>query len=528
MRASVDTLRNDARKWIGKLGWPELGALILTATAAFAYHRIADSPGSGSGTEAVEAFFFSPTATSPGLILGLATWLIFRRRGSLSDAMLSPSSPLSSGLSLVIMGAASGLCVWAHYVEALELMVPSMSMMLWGASFWLGGWSGASAMLTPCLFILLAFPPPAALLNSVIHPMQLMTASNTASLLQLAGIPASHLGELVFREGNTFYVIESCAGVRSTATLIMAAVIYIELLPLHRGRALCVMLVSPLIGIGVNHLRVLWITVFPSSDLADVHTHQGIIMLVIGVVLLALVDVVLEKLLPERFQLRSSEASMPKNPNSRQPPLQRPVVLVCLLLALGITTSTLPAWSAKRVGTTSISAVSPKLDGQWRADGLPLDQQFLGSVRFSEWMNRKYSKGDIQLNVFVGSNNRLDPSESLISRKNEFPGPGYQTVDRQTIEIEPAGLEVNRRMLRGKGHRVLSLQWYLGVEGRPTEFVRSTFALDRGPWRRPGRAMTARVSMQLSRDQAEWPEQEASLKEVARLVSQELARIEKS
>ena len=75
---------------------------------------------------------------------------------------------------------------------------------------------------------------------------------------------------------------------------------------------------------------------------------------------------------------------------------------------------------------------------------------------------------------------------------------------------------------------MLSLQWYLGVEGLPTELVRSTFALDRGRWRRPGRAITARVSMQLSRDQAEWPEQEASLKEVARLVSQELARIEKS
>ena len=34
--------------------------------------------------------------------------------------------------------------------------------------------------------------------------------------------------------------------------------------------------------------------------------------------------------------------------------------------------------------------------------------------------------------------------------------------------------------------------------------------------------------MLLSRDQAEWLEQEASLKEVARLVSQELARIEQS
>ena len=68
MRASIDTLRNDALKWLGKLGWPELGALILTASAAFAYHRIAASPGLGSGTEGAEAFFFSPTATSPGLI----------------------------------------------------------------------------------------------------------------------------------------------------------------------------------------------------------------------------------------------------------------------------------------------------------------------------------------------------------------------------------------------------------------------------------------------------------------------------
>ena len=223
MRASLGTLRDGALQGLGKLGWPELGALILIAPAAFAYHRIVDSPRSGSGAEGAEAFFFSPAATSPGLILGLAIWLIFRRRGRLSDAMLSPSSPISGGLSLVIMGAASLLCVWAHYVEALELMIPSMSMMLWGASLWLGSWSGASAMLAPCLFLLLAFPPPAVLLNSGIYPLQLMTASNTTSLLQLAGFSASHLGELVFRAENTFYVIESGAGVRSTSTLIMAA-----------------------------------------------------------------------------------------------------------------------------------------------------------------------------------------------------------------------------------------------------------------------------------------------------------------
>jgi exosortase len=372
MRASLGTLRDGALQGLGKLGWPELGALILIAPAAFAYHRIVDSPRSGSGAEGAEAFFFSPAATSPGLILGLAIWLIFRRRGRLSDAMLSPSSPISGGLSLVIMGAASLLCVWAHYVEALELMIPSMSMMLWGASLWLGSWSGASAMLAPCLFLLLAFPPPAVLLNSGIYPLQLMTASNTTSLLQLAGFSASHLGELVFRAENTFYVIESCAGVRSTSTLIMAAAMYNELMSHPRVRALCVLLISPVIGIVVNHLRVLWITLFPSSDLADVHTHQGIIMLVVGVV----------------------------------------------LIALGVTTSTLPVWSGKRVGTTSVSAVSPKLDGQWRADGLPLDQQFLGSVRFSEWMNRKYSKAGVEVDIFVGSNNRLAPRESFISHKN--------------------------------------------------------------------------------------------------------------
>ena len=86
--------------------------------------------------------------------------------------------------------------------------------------------------------------------------------------------------------------------------------------------------------------------------------------------------------------------------------------------------------------------------------------------------------------------------------------------------------EVERWLFSGPRGPVLALQWYEGVGSFPAELVRSALALDRGPWRRSGRAMAVRVSAKLSPDPADLPEQEALLEEVATYLFQELRRIE--
>jgi exosortase len=511
-------------------GWPRLAPALLAASGLFAYHRLIDydpTAGARSSIVGVEGFFFSPAAGSPTLLLILAGWFIFRRRGRLAVAMLAPPSPFVSLLGLALVVAAALVCVWAHYVDVLGLMIPSMSLMLLGGSIFLGGWAGGRSMLLPSLFLVLAYPHPAVALNSVIFAMQLMTSANTAWLLQLGGVSVSQFGDLIFVDGGRiFQVIESCAGLRSTETLVMAAVVYNELFYRTGRRALLLVLLSPVLGIVVNHLRVLSITLNPLASIASVHTIQGIAMLVAGVLLLTAIDELLGRFLPKSYQPPWTPLPEPKPTNLARPPTWRTVTIMAAFLLLGLTTMTLPIWTRANEWSTPVSSISPQLGGKWRAQGLPLDEEFLGSVGFTEWMHRLYSWNDHHVEVFVGSDNRLEPRMSLISAKNAVPGPGHETVERETIRLGPNGEDVERSVLKSKRGTVISYNWYVGVDSFPTELLRSSLALDRGPLRRPGRGIAVRVSTGMLRWPSDWNEGEAYLAEVAGYVFEELHRIE--
>jgi exosortase len=510
--------------------WSKVGPALLAGSGLFAYHRLTDydaTAGARSAMDGVEGFFFSPAVSSPTLLLILAAWFIFRRRDRLAIAMLAPPGPFVGLLGLILVAAAALLCLWAHYVDVLGLMIPSISIMLLGGSIFLGGWPGGKAMLLPSLFLVLAFPHPAVALNAVIFPMQLMTSVNTAWLLQWGRLAVIQFGDLIFvANGTVFQVIESCAGLRSTETLAMTAVMYNEVFYRTGRRALLLVLSSPVIGIAVNHLRVLSITLNPYSSLASVHTIQGIAMLVVGVLLLAALDECFGKLLPKSYQPPWPQPGEPKPTDLTRPPIWRPLTILAVFLLLGLTTMALPTWKTTSQWQTPISSISPKLGGKWQAQGLPLDEQFLGSVGFTEWMHRLYSWNRHEVEVFVGSDNRLEPRMSLISEKNGVPGPGYDTIERKVIRLGPKGEEVHRRVLRSKRGTVLTYEWYVGVASFRTELLRSTFALDRGPWRRTGRGIVVRVSTPMPRQQSEWNQQEAYLAEVAAYLLEELHRLE--
>lgn len=510
-------------------GWSALGPGLLAASWIFAYHRLSQydaSAGARSSLAGVEDFFFSTAESSPNLLLFLAAWLIYQRRGRLAISMLAPPGPVVSAAGLSLVALASLLCIWSHYIDMIRLMIPSMSLMLLGGSIFVGGRAGAASMLLPSLCLVLAFPHPAVALNAVIFPLQLTTAENTAWILQLGGLKVLQLGDLIFvADGKIFQVIESCAGLRSTETLVMAAILYNEVLFRTGRRALLLVLISPAVGIVVNHLRVLSITLSPYSTLASVHTIQGIAMLVVGVLLLAAIDELFGKILPKSYRPDWKPPRRPGPSDLPQPPVWRPATLLALFMVLGITTATLPIWSIDDKWPLPLSSISPKLGGEWKTQSLPLDEQFMGSVGFTEWMHRLYTKDQHKVEVFVGSDNRMEPRMSLISGKNTLPGPGFKLHNLETIRLGAEGFEVERRVLEDKRGPVVAYHWYVGVDGFGTELLRSSLALDRGPWRRPGRALTARVSTRMPRTLSEWDEHEAYLAQAAVELIEELERI---
>lgn len=471
------------------------GLAIFAYRALLSYDPLAKSR---AATDRVDDLFFSPTESDPTLIFILTALLLYQRQRQLHRAAVNAPSWV---LGLPLMLAAAALCGWSYYVGAPELLVPSLSLTLLGAAAVWGGSVGLRAILVPALFLMLAYRPPGFVLNQIIPSLQHFTVVHAQSFLELTGYSSQASGNMIFTEWGTFHVIETCAGLRSIATLLMAAVIYAEVMNCSRIRSTLLVIASPLIGLVINDARVLSLVFNPYSSFASVHTAQGIAMIVVGVLAIAALDAGLKRALPAIAGPRRRR----RLPKQRAVPSLRALAprlafISFVLVSTSIATSIIPVWTAERLRLPRLATFPVELEGWKVTEGLKLDSEFVGSTGFSQWVHRTYAKDDKQVTIFLASDDRLEPRASLISPRSAIPGPTWETVKRQTVELSEDGPVAEARLVRSPKGFALTLQWYHDIASSSEETLRSIFVLDRGPLRRPGRALVVRLTTPIGED----------------------------
>ncbi len=487
--------------------WPWLA---LGLSFAFAYGRLLfldPYPSLRSAAGPTEDFFFAPQGGgSPYLLLLVTALLIHHRRGGIAAALGAPPAP---GLVAVLGVPAVSLYVWAHYVGALDLAVVSLALMLPAAGALLGGRRGARVLVLPALFLILLVPMPGVLLNAIVFPMQLATARVTESALAIMGIESVLRGDQLLTSTGMFHVIETCSGLRIIETLTMSGVLYSELFYRNRRQALMLIVLGPLIGLLVNLLRVVSMVVNPLSYVSSVHTAQGILMLIGGVLLIAGIDRLLAWLDP-RVEPRASWMRVPSD--QRFPwsaGRARFVAFVVLLAGLGLVALRLPPWTPAP-NTAPPLYTLPSVIGGWRAAGAETPESFLGSVRFSESIHRVYTSDGGEIHLFIAADDRLDRYTSLRSDKTLLFQEGSFVEQYLPVDERPGvggqnpppflATQTTRAIVQGWKTRWLVQHWYVSVESLPEEVIRAALALDRSPLRRDDRAWLVRVATPITAD----------------------------
>lgn len=453
--------------------------------AVVAWRELPDvgAPPSASALRGAEALLFEPTGNSPPLVFAATLWLLWRRWPRLRAAFGIAPQRVPAALLLAV---ASSLCLWSHYTSTPALLLPAMTCALLGAGFWLGGRPGARALLLPAVFVMTAFPIPAVLLNQFIYPLQLFTAHTVTALLNAVGLVTHVEGDLIFREGAIFQVIESCSGVRTIETIVMSSLLYHDLFYRSRLQSWLLFLLAPFIGIVANLLRVIGIVLNPYSKFAAIHTLQGLVMIVAAVMLLAALDLLLTRLLPA-----DPPGTRARSTRALGPP--RAVALSVLAGLLAIATLVITPWAPPTGNETPLSAFPVQLAG-FQGDGRKLDREFYGTTTFSEWVHRHYTRPDAAwVDLLLGSDRRLDPFSSPFSSKAAIPAPGTFAEARSEIEL-PSGRRAERLVLHSRRGREIVYTWEQGTLPASNEIARALLSLDRGPWRRPGRALVVRLT----------------------------------
>jgi exosortase len=427
----------------------------------------------------VEDALFEPASSSPILIFGVFGLLMYGRRSGIRRFVVAGRGRI--GLALPFLGLAIALASWSTHVGEPALLVPAFASFLLGLAAVLGGAPFVRYILLPACFTLLAVPLPAFVVNLVIYPLQLATAHASYHVLDVLGAEPAILGVRFHALGRTFQVIESCAGLRSILTALMASIVYADLMVPDRRRVCLLVPTGMAIAFAMNILRVIVIVSIPSQELADDHSAQGIVAIVATVLLLAGVDRLTAPLFGDPPQSSPYPDRIGAGSGASGPVRWLAVVATSALGAIAVLVT--PVWDEPGMRSYPYVSLPYTIDG-WTASNLKVDREFLGTVDFDERIYRRYEQGGLAMDLFVAIDQRLDPRRSLLSPKTALLGSAVRVDARAPLpatSMHPAGEELRVSTLDGP---MLMWTWVEGHAGFWEELVRSLLVLDRGVWRR--------------------------------------------
>lgn len=465
----------------------------LGCALAFLYRQMAWldlSLSPSEETDQLEDIFFSMGGTPPLLLVVITAWLIWNRREVLRPAESIPPRRLGTLTAAIGIFLAIVLRLWSAYVSGPQVLPLSLALLLLSAGLFLAGGRGARAMAFPALFVaLLGTPVPPPILNHLFYPMQLFTAAAATAIVQALGYSALQSADLIVTPWALFKVIESCAGLRSSLTLVMGAFVYCELMQVSGQHRFWLIAAAPIIGLLVNVARVVFLVFLPVPEDQPGHTLQGIVMIVLGVILIW----GLEEALRGWSLRRGDQEAAPLQDGAKEAPLgaanlggtpTRAWILAAVLALAAVGAERLPQyWIARPDRSTTTHAI-PRDVGDWSTGQKSLipDTRYLGSTRFSNLTWREYRSGDDQITLFAGDNDRIRRYTQLVSEKTKTLRPGTRLLESRPL---PAGAAGQAFFLAGfQGDRRYAEHWYENTANLAIETFRSALALDRGPGRR--------------------------------------------
>jgi exosortase len=195
----------------------------------------------------------SPDASYGAALACVAVAVAWQRRRSFALAADSNAPPIA-GLLVLASGV---LCYLAGSLGAdLFLTRSSLIVVLGGLIWFLAGGPAVRVMAAPLLFLLLAIPLPALVVNAVTLPLQLVASRIAESTMGLAGVPVYRDGNVLQLPSTLLQVADACSGLRSLVSLGALGVLIAWATPTSAARRTAIVAAAVPIAIAMNGLRI--------------------------------------------------------------------------------------------------------------------------------------------------------------------------------------------------------------------------------------------------------------------------------
>jgi exosortase len=219
------------------------------------------------------------------LALPVAVWLAMLRRSRLRKWRPAPSlagpACVALGWLLITLGYRATLDIVQHLGALLVVGGAAVSVL---------GHRLPMLLKPSVIALLFLFPVPGRLRQQISIPLQEVSAFVSEHLLQLFGVAVERSGVLLELNGRQVAVAEACNGMRMVSALGLITFAFVFSVPMRPRIRLLVLLISPLVAVVVNIIRLIPTTLAygyaPTDTAVLVHDIGGWAVLVLALGLL--------------------------------------------------------------------------------------------------------------------------------------------------------------------------------------------------------------------------------------------------
>ena len=218
----------------------------------------------GATLSALATEWLSSADASYGLVVfAVAVVVAWRRREAVVRAAASNANVSAGRKSRVVNPGglavvAGGLLLYLAGALGADVFTVRVSfvVLVAGAIWYIAGRAAARLLAAPLLFLLIAIPLPALIVNAITLPLQLGASRLAEALLAMTGVPVFRDGNLLVLPSATLEVEQACSGLRSLVSLGALSVVLAWATETRMSRRMMIVAASLPIAIVANGLRI--------------------------------------------------------------------------------------------------------------------------------------------------------------------------------------------------------------------------------------------------------------------------------
>ena len=228
------------------------------------------------------------------IILAVAAWLMWQRRGLLAAVAREPQPAgwngwlwVGVGLAFYLLGRIQSLVMFQMF-SAIPLLTGVLAVTF--------GWAAARIAAFPLFFLIFAVPLPGAVVDTLTSPLKQAVSWFAEQVLFSAGYPISRTGVILMVGPYQLLVADACAGLNSMFTLEALGLLYMNIVG-HTNKlrnVLLAILIVPM-SFTANVIRVITL-VLVTYHLGDeagqgiVHGAAGMLLFIVALFLMLMLD----------------------------------------------------------------------------------------------------------------------------------------------------------------------------------------------------------------------------------------------